>query len=924
MTQANKNTPAVPPSAKGALILPIVDTAFPGHMHKQSYFNVPSDHALISTLRAAKDKNQFVVLVAQKPDASEPLPETASHAERREEDMKAAMLERETWHDSARYDTGVLAMVDHLVGPLAGGMYNVGYKAVARVKLSNVEEGVWASQGDIETLSFDYGSQTDPELLAMTEVLKHDTLNLLKTLYPAQFLLRIKKPEAAKNLPALDLADWLEAVETPRDLAEFFVGTLHEKPMIPPLFYVPKAHKQELLEQNSVRERLLKMQEVLKFRDAMLKANDNIADTIQKFRELAAQKAEIDVKLTEVFELVRVHGHWDLLKNHLPKIPTGYGLRDDEAQEGGKAKRAAPIEKLEAKLKEKELSDDVREAVDEAFDKISRMHTQDPDYTKTLDYLKFIAALPWGAKDASPIKADLAAARKIMDDHHYGQFEVKDALLDHMAARIKSAQDKGKIICLIGPPGVGKTAFCKAMAEAMGRSFVRIAVGGLNDETIIRGHGRTYLGSKAGRIMDAMKQAGTTNPLILLDEIDKIQQEKVGGTFLELLDPEQNGKFHDNYLGEAYDLSKVMFVTSANELPRDPALISRMEMIEVPGYLPSEKLIIGKKFMLPKVAAQNGVHIDMSDAAMEEVIRHTNEAGVRKLEQHLEKLCKKVARDILEKNIIDTTAEAPLKIQTAADVAKYLGSVREMGYVLPEENLTGTVQGLSTTAGAGKILPIQGSLVDDVVSENSFTLSVSGNVKDMIKESIQAVEWLLRGHAEKLGIKPEMMKGKQLRVFYPDVGTPKDGPSAGIAMSVLAVSLLTGRQISRHVAMTGETDIHGNSGPVGGIMQKVMAAADAGCKKVLLPVANQYDVDKFPQDVKDHLAAKGVQIIPVKTVFEALSHALVDTPALATSFQHLMGKVPPVCPANDPRPCTHHQGPAASQVENTEPKPAMG
>ena len=921
-----KTEHSVPPSAKGALVLPILETPFPGHLHKQSYFNVPSGHPLIPTLRKAKDEDQFVVLLTQKPPEPEPLSDTLSIDERRQEEMKALLREGETWHDNARYDTGVLAKVDHLVGPLAGGQYNVGYQPVARVRVTNIDQGTWAMQADVETLDFDYGSQTDPELLAMVELIKNDTLNLLKTLYPSQFLLRIKKPEAAKNLPALDLADALAAVKTPRELSEFFVATLHAKPMNPPLFYVPGAHMQELLEQDSVQARLKKMQEVLKFRDTMLKVSGNLENDIQKFRELAAQRAQIDVALTEVFELVSLYGQWELLKKHLPKVPKGYGLREDEEAEGEKTKPVGVVAKLMDQLKDKELSPAMREAIDDTFDTLSRMQTFDPNYSKTLEYLKFVAALPWGTKDTSPLKTDLAGARKIMDDHHYGQFDVKDALLDHMAARIKSAQDKGKIICLIGPPGVGKTAFCKAMAEAMGRSFVRVAVGGLHDDSLIRGHSRTYLGSKAGRILDAMKQAGTSNPLILLDEIDKIQQEKVGGTFLELLDPEQNGKFHDNYLGEEYDLSKVMFVTSANELPRDPALISRMEMIEVPGYLPSEKLIIGKQFMLPKVAKQNGVHIDMSDAAVQEVIRHTNEAGVRKLEQHLEKLCKKVARDMLEGNIPDSSAEAPLQIHSAADVQKYLGAVRELGYVLPEDDLMGTVQGLSTTAGAGKILPIEGALVDDIVNKDSFTLTVSGNVKDMIKESVQAVEWLLRSKTRELGIDPEKMKGKQLRIFYPDVGTPKDGPSAGIAMAVLAVSLLSGRKISRHVAMTGETDIHGNSGIVGGIMQKVMAGAEAGCKKVLLPVGNQYDVDKFPQEVKDHLAAKGVQVIPVKTVQEALSHALVDTPELSANFQHIMGKPPAAaCPANDHRPCSRHPAPAAvSQGGNGEPEPAVG
>jgi ATP-dependent Lon protease len=478
------------------------------------------------------------------------------------------------------------------------------------------------------------------------------------------------------------------------------------------------------------------------------------------------------------------------------------------------------------------------------------------------NYLDWLIALPWGKQKKT--KKDIDAAEEVLDGDHYGLEKVKERILEYLAVGARTNKLRGPILCLVGPPGVGKTSLGKSIAKATGRDFVRVSLGGVRDESEIRGHRRTYIGSMPGRIIQSMKKAKSANPLFLLDEIDKMGADYRGdpaAALLEVLDPEQNSTFNDHYLEVDYDLSDVMFVTTANSLNMPQPLLDRMEIIRIPGYTEDEKVEIAKRHLLQKQIDANGLRageFSLSDDGLREVIRYyTREAGVRSLEREIANLARKAVREISQKK------KEAVAI-TSENVKDYLG-VRKVRFGEAEtEDQVGAVTGLAWTEVGGDTLTIEA-----VQMFGKGRMTVTGNLRDVMKESISAASSYVKARAPHFGIKPTLFDQTDIHVHVPEGATPKDGPSAGIAMMTAIVSLLTNNPVSRSVAMTGEITLRGRVLPIGGLKEKLLAALRAGVKTVLIPKENEKDLEDIPENVK-----QGLTIIPVSTADEVLVHAL--------------------------------------------------
>ena len=521
---------------------------------------------------------------------------------------------------------------------------------------------------------------------------------------------------------------------------------------------------------------------------------------------------------------------------------------------------------LEEKIANTKFSKEAKEKAEGELKKLRNMSPMSAEATVVRNYLDWITSIPWNKK--SRVKKDLNKAQAVLDSDHYGLEKVKERIVEYLAVQQRSAKLKGPILCLVGPPGVGKTSLGKSVAKATGREFIRISLGGVRDESEIRGHRRTYIGSMPGKIIQSMKKAKTNNPLILLDEIDKMGQDFRGdpaSAMLEVLDPEQNGTFVDHYLEVEYDLSNVMFLTTANSYNMPGPLLDRMEIIPLSGYTEDEKQEIAKQHLLDKQVKNHGLkkgEFELADDALKEVIRrYTREAGVRNLERELAKLCRKALTSIIKGK------EKAVKV-TVKNIEDFLGVKRFKFGLAEEKDQVGVVTGLAYTSVGGVLLPIEALRLP-----GKGRMKTTGKLGDVMKESIEAASSYVRSIAPEIGVKPPVFEKIDIHVHVPEGATPKDGPSAGIGMVTSIVSVLTGIPVKKDIAMTGEVTLRGNVLPIGGLKEKLLAALGGGLKTVLIPKENEKDLREIPDNVKE-----GLNIIPVSAVSEVLKHALVRAP----------------------------------------------
>ena len=524
------------------------------------------------------------------------------------------------------------------------------------------------------------------------------------------------------------------------------------------------------------------------------------------------------------------------------------------------------LAELEEKIAKTKLSKEARQKADAELKKLKAMSPMSAEATVVRNYLDWLLSLPWGKK--SKVKRDLNYAQQVLDEDHYGLEKVKERIVEYLAVQARTGKLKGPILCLVGPPGVGKTSLGKSIAKATGREFIRMALGGVRDEAEIRGHRRTYIGSMPGKVIQSMKKAGKANPLFLLDEIDKMGQDFRGdpsSALLEVLDPEQNHTFNDHYLEVDYDLSDVMFVTTSNTLNIPAPLMDRMEIIRLSGYTEEEKFEIARRHLIPETLKENGLQdkeFVLGDEELMTVIRkYTREAGVRNLKREISKLMRKAVREIMTAKKKSITIDAAL-------IEEYLGAPFYRHDQIDAEAQVGVVTGLAWTPVGGEILTIEG-----VMTHGKGRMTVTGNLKEVMKESISAANGYVRSRAVDFGIKPPLFDTRDIHVHVPEGATPKDGPSAGIGMATAIVSVMTGIPVRHDVAMTGEVTLRGRVLPIGGLKEKLLAALRSGIKTVLIPEENVRDLKEIPE-----IVTKGMEIVPVARMDDVLKHALIRQP----------------------------------------------
>ena len=543
---------------------------------------------------------------------------------------------------------------------------------------------------------------------------------------------------------------------------------------------------------------------------------------------------------------------------------------------------------IEEKIARTRLSKEAREKVIGELKKLKAMSPMSAEATVVRNYLDTVLGLPWGKK--TKVKRDIVAAQKVLDDDHYGLEKVKDRIVEYLAVQARTNKLKGPILCLVGPPGVGKTSLGRSIAKATGREFIRQSLGGMRDEAEIRGHRRTYIGSMPGKVIQNLKKAGASNPLFLLDEIDKLGQDFRGdpsSALLEVLDPEQNKAFNDHYLEVDYDLSDVMFVTTANSLNMPQPLLDRMEIIQLSGYTEDEKVEIAKRHLLAKQYDNHGLkpaEFAVTDGALRDLIRYyTREAGVRTLERELAKLARKSLRRILEGKATSVTVGSD-NLHEFAGVRKFKFGVGET------EDQIGAVTGLAWTEVGGELLTIEA-----VTSAGKGTVKTTGKLGDVMTESIATALSFVKARSIAYGIKPSVFEKKEIHVHVPEGATPKDGPSAGVAMVTAIVSTLTGIAVRKDIAMTGEVTLRGRVLPIGGLKEKLLAALRGGITTVLIPIENEKDLAEIPANVKE-----GLTIIPVAHADQVLEHALAGplVPIIWTEADDLAAR-PDAVPAAD-------------------------
>jgi ATP-dependent Lon protease len=588
----------------------------------------------------------------------------------------------------------------------------------------------------------------------------------------------------------------------------------------------------------------------------------SVAQRLEKC--LALMESEISVLQVEKRIRTRV-------KRQMEKTQREYYLNEQMKaiqKELGDEDGKDDLAELEERIKNTKLSKEARDKATAELKKLRQMSPMSAEATVVRNYLDWLLSIPWNKR--SKVKKDLASAQEVLDADHFGLDKVKERIVEYLAVQSRANKLTGPILCLVGPPGVGKTSLGKSIARATGREFVRMSLGGVRDEAEIRGHRRTYIGSMPGKIIQSMRKAKTSNPLFLLDEIDKMGMDFRGdpsSALLEVLDPEQNSTFNDHYLEVDYDLSNVMFVTTANTLNIPPALMDRMEIIRIAGYTEDEKVEIARSHLIPNAVKKHGLtdkEWAIEDGALLTIIRrYTREAGVRNLERELSNLARKAVKELL---LAKKTKQKV--VVTEDNLSDYLGVPKFRYGEVEDEDQVGVVTGLAWTEVGGELLTIEG-----VMMPGKGKMTVTGNLKDVMKESISAAASYVRSRAIDFGIEPPLFDRRDIHVHVPEGATPKDGPSAGTAMVTAIVSVLTGIPVKRDIAMTGEITLRGRILPIGGLKEKLLAALRGGLKKVLIPEENAKDLVDIPASVKNQL-----EIVPVSRMGEVLQHALVRHP----------------------------------------------
>jgi len=702
------------------------------------------------------------------------------------------------------YDVGVVATVLQLL-KLPDGTVKVlveGKSRAAVVKFTGREDYYEA-----ETAAIDEDDGEEHEAEALSRAVAEQFENYVK-------LNKKIPPEALASIPQ---------IAEPGKLADSIAAHLSVK----------IADKQQLLEIFDVVKRLEKVFALMEGEISVLQVEKKIRSRVKRQME----KTQREYYLNE----------------QMKAIQRELGDQDDGRDE---------LIDLEKRIKKTRLSKEARTKAEGELKKLRNMSPMSAESTVVRNYLDWLLSIPWGK--AKPKKIDIAKAEAILEEDHYGLEKVKERILEYLAVQARTGSLKGPILCLVGPPGVGKTSLGKSIAKATGREFVRLSLGGVRDEAEIRGHRRTYIGSMPGKIIQSMKKAKQVDPFFLFDEIDKMGSDYRGdpsSALLEVLDPAQNSTFADHYLEVDYDLSQTMFVTTANSLNMPQPLLDRMEIIRIPGYTEDEKVQIAIRHVLPKLTKDHGLKPEefvVPEDAIRGLIRYyTREAGVRSLERELGNLARKVVRDLGRENLLTITIDDER-------LAKYAGVKKYRYGETDADDQVGIVTGLAWTEFGGDILTIEA-----VRMTGKGRMSITGNLKDVMKESISAANSYVRSRAPAFGIKPSLFEKTDIHVHVPDGATPKDGPSAGAAMVTAMVSVLTGIPIHKDIAMTGEITLRGRVTAIGGLKEKLLAALRSGIKTVLIPEENEKDLADIPENVKSAL-----EIIPVSTVDQVLARAL--------------------------------------------------
>jgi ATP-dependent Lon protease len=736
---------------------------------------------------------------------------------------------------SAIYDVGVIATVLQLL-KLPDGTVKVlveGKTRAALLRFTGQTEFFEAEAADLEE---DGAEAREAEALSRAVAEQFENYVKLNKKVP---------PEALSSIPQ---------ITEPGKLADSIAAHLAIK----------IAEKQQLLEIFNVAKRLEKVYALMEGEISVLQVEKKIRSRVKRQME----KTQREYYLNE----------------QMKAIQRELGEQDDQRDE---------LLELEKRIRRTKLSKEARTKAEAELKKLRNMSPMSAESTVVRNYLDWLLSIPWGKSKSKPIDLDLAQG--VLDDDHYGLEKVKDRILEYLAVQARTGSLKGPILCLVGPPGVGKTSLGKSIAKATGREFVRLSLGGVRDEAEIRGHRRTYIGSMPGKVIQSMKKAKSTNPFFLLDEIDKLGADWRGdpsSALLEVLDPEQNATFGDHYLEVDYDLSQVMFVTTANSLNMPQPLMDRMEIIRIPGYTEDEKVEIAKRHLLPKLLANHGLKAEewvVPEAAIRDLIRYyTREAGVRSLERELGGLARKTVRDLGREKVASITIDDDR-------LAKYAGVKKYHYGMTDEEDQQGIVTGLAWTEFGGDILTIEA-----VKMAGKGRMTVTGNLKEVMKESISAANSYVRARAPQFGIKPPMFERTDVHVHVPEGATPKDGPSAGVAMATAIISVLTGVPVRKDIAMTGEITLRGRVLPIGGLKEKLLAAMRSGIKTVIIPQENAKDLADVPENVKSAL-----EIVPVSTVDEALAVALAG-PLTPVEWHEVDDIAPVIAPTDDNEPVITH------------------
>jgi len=707
----------------------------------------------------------------------------------------------------AIYQTGVLATVLQLL-KLPDGTVKVLVEGKGRARLTRFTDRVEYYEAEAVEIADEEGDASQSEALLRAVIEQFENYVKLNKKVP---------PEALSSIPQ---------ISDPSKLADSVAAHLSVK----------IADKQGLLETIDVPARLEKVYGLMEGEISVLQVEKKIRSRVKRQME----KTQREYYLNE----------------QMKAIQRELGETDDTRDE---------LLELEKRIRKTKLSKEARAKADAELKKLRNMSPMSAESTVVRNYLDWLLSVPWGKAKTKPI--DLQKAEDILEEDHYGLEKVKERIIEYLAVQARTGSLKGPILCLVGPPGVGKTSLAQSIAKATGREYVRMSLGGVRDESEIRGHRRTYIGSMPGKIIQSMKKAKTTNAFVLLDEIDKLGADWRGdpsSALLEVLDPAQNSTFGDHYLEVDYDLSQVMFVTTANSLNMPQPLMDRMEIIRVSGYTEDEKVEIAKRHVLPKQLKDHGLkegELIVPEETIRDLIRYyTREAGVRSLERALGGLARKAVREMAKTQAVSITVDA-------AKLAEYAG-VKKFRYgETDSEDQVGIVTGLAWTEFGGDILTIEA-----IKMPGRGRMTVTGNLKEVMKESISAAASYVRSRALSFGVKPPVFEKTDIHVHVPDGATPKDGPSAGVAMTVAMVSVLTGIPIRKDIAMTGEITLRGRVTAIGGLKEKLLAALRSGVKTVLIPQENEKDLEEVPENVKSAL-----EIVPISTADEALKWALTGT-----------------------------------------------